>query len=912
MEGFKRIQTSGGITEYRMTSNDLTILLMEDHSAPVAAFMVTYRVGSRNEAVGYTGSTHLLEHLMFKGSHNFSRERGNSIWTLLQNVGARINASTWLDRTNYYEMLPSEHLEMAIVIEADRMRQALLHDSDRQPEMTVVRNEFERGENDPWEALDKNIWATAYQAHPYHHSTIGWKSDIEGISTERLRQFYDTYYWPNNATVTVIGDFDTRRVLSWIKSHFGQYSASPHPIPEMYTTEPKQEGPRQFIIRRSGEAGIIGIAHKTPEGRHPDKYPLAILKNILGSGKTSRFYRSLVDKGLATSTFVGDHPLHDNGLFITYAFLTPGIDQRKVERIILREYAKVTAKEITKKELDRVKAMIRAEVAFSRDGAFSIAAALNEAIAIGDWTFYTTYLDHLNSVTKEDVRRVAETYLVEDQSTTGWFVPDSAADNAGPAGIPSDDSIGSATSAAVAAGPRGYRPGGNNRSSTSANPAATPVTGISGTGLASRISDGEVTGGLRLVTMPMGVAEVVTIIGSLYGGDIFGPTANDPTADITSSMLDQGTKKRDKFAISGLLEAAGARINFTSDDYRVSFSACCLKDTLPLVVELMAEQLREPAFNEADLISLQKRVVGSLKRQGENTDFRARLRFSQLLYPPDHPNCVPPLEKQIADIEGITTSRLREFHDQHYGLGSLAVVAAGDVDRSVLEDSLGRHFGNWQRIDLTPPSLDGCRGRRYPPPNEEVVTMQDKTSVDLVLGLVVGIDREHSDYLPLNMGSYILGGNFSARLMATIRDEEGLTYGVGSSVGGASDGKDGYWSIHGTFAPGLLDKGRASILAQLNRWVGEGVTAEELSVKKTTLTGSFKVGLATTPGMAATILDILERGKDIDYIDEYVKEINALTLDEVNASIRKYIKPANMNTVAAGSIDRSWKPLAGE
>ena len=899
MQGFQLIQTSGGITEYRMTSNDLTILMLEDHSAPVATFMVTYRVGSRNEAIGYTGSTHLLEHLMFKGSHNFSRERDNSIWTLLQNVGARINASTWLDRTNYYEMLPSEHLETAIIVEADRMRQALLRDSDRQPEMTVVRNEFERGENDPWEALDKNIWATAYQAHPYHHSTIGWKSDIEGVSTERLRQFYDTYYWPNNATATIIGDFDTRQVLSWIKSHFGQYPAAPHPIPVVYTTEPKQEGPRRFIIRRSGEAGIVGIAHKTPEGRHPDKYSLAVLKNILGAGKTSRLYRTLIDKGLATSTFVGDHPLHDNGLLITYVFLTPGIDHRKVERIILREYEKVKAKGITEKELARTKAMVRAEVAFSRDGPFSIAATLNEAIAIGDWTFYTTYLDRLSSVTREDVQRVAETYLVEDQSTTGWFVPGSAPGDAG-------DSAGSATPAAVAAGPRYYRP------FTSAGAAATPTAGAPSTSMAPRISDGEVAGGLRLVTMPMGVAEVITIVGSLYGGDIFSPTANDPTADITSSMLDQGTKKRDKFAVSGLLEAVGARINFTSDDYRVSFSACCLKDTVPLVVELLAEQLREPAFNGADLTSLQKRIVGHLKRQGENTDFRASLRFSQLLYPPDHPNYVPPLEKQIADIERITASSLRGFHDRHYGLGSLAVVAAGDVDRAVLEDSLARHFGDWQRIDLTPPSLDGCRGQRNTAPNEEAVTMRDKTSVDLVLGLVVGIDREHPDYLPLNMGSYILGGNFSARLMATIRDEEGLTYGVGSSVGGASDGKDGYWSIHGTFAPNLLDKGRASILAQLNRWVGEGVTPEELAVKKTTLTGSYKVGLATTSGMAVTILDILERGKDIDYLDEYVEEINTLTLDKVNAAIRRYIKPEHINTVAAGSIDRCWKPLAGE
>ena len=204
---FEFVKTSGGIDEYRCTHNDLSILLMEDHSAPVATFMVTYHVGSRNEAIGHTGSTHLLEHMMFKGSKNFNKEKGNPIWTVLQDVGAQINATTWMDRTNYFELLPSEHLGRAIAIEADRMRNLFIKDEERQTEMTVVRNEFERGENDPFDTLDKNMWATAYQAHPYHHSTIGWRSDIEGVSTERLREFYETYYWPNNAKVTIIGDF---------------------------------------------------------------------------------------------------------------------------------------------------------------------------------------------------------------------------------------------------------------------------------------------------------------------------------------------------------------------------------------------------------------------------------------------------------------------------------------------------------------------------------------------------------------------------------------------------------------------------------------------------------------------------------------------------------------------------------
>ena len=421
--GFKFVKSSGGIEEYTLQKNDLTVLVLEDHSAPVATFMVTYHVGSRNEAIGYTGSTHLLEHLMFKGSRNFNKEKGTAIWTELQNIGAQINATTWNDRTNYFEVVPSEHLEKAIAIEADRMRFAFLRDEDRQPEMTVVRNEYERGENSPFDVLDKNIWATAYLAHPYHHSTIGWRSDIENISTERLQEFYHTYYWPNNATATIIGDFNKAEALALIKNYFGEHNASKNNIPEMYTEEPEQEGPRRTAVKRAGQTGVVGVGHKTQEGLHEDTYAFQLLGKILSEGKTSRFYKTIVDRGLATSLMMYDFPLKDNGMFITYIFLTPDTDHQTVEDIVLEEYKKIINGGVTKEEIARAKAQTRASVAFSRDGSYAVASALNEAIAIGDWTFYTTFMDHIEKVSTKDIQRVAKKYLVEEKSTTGWFIP---------------------------------------------------------------------------------------------------------------------------------------------------------------------------------------------------------------------------------------------------------------------------------------------------------------------------------------------------------------------------------------------------------------------------------------------------------------------------------------------------------
>ncbi len=420
---FELIKSSGGIDEYRLKSNDLRVLMLQNLSTPVATFMVTYHVGSRNEAIGYTGSTHLLEHLMFKGSRNYNKENGTAIWDELQSIGAQINATTWNDRTNYFEVVPSEHIEKAISIEADRMRFSFLRDEDRQPEMTVVRNEYERGENSPFDVLDKNIWATAYQAHPYHHSTIGWRSDIENVSTERLKEFYDVYYWPNNATATIIGDFQKDTTLSLIAKYFGEHKKSDHEIPKVYTEEPLQEGPRRIVVKRSGQSGITAVAHKTPPGLDVDMYVFQVLGKILCDGKSSRLYKKIVDQGLATSLFMYDFPFKDNGLFITYAFLTPDTDNQKVEDIILKEYNDIISNGVEDSEIMRAVAQIRASVAFSRDGSYAVASALNEAIAIGDWQFYTSYVEKIELVSAKDIKRVASKYLTEDQSTVGWFIP---------------------------------------------------------------------------------------------------------------------------------------------------------------------------------------------------------------------------------------------------------------------------------------------------------------------------------------------------------------------------------------------------------------------------------------------------------------------------------------------------------
>ena len=877
--GFEFVKESGGIKEYTMTSNGLRVLLKQDNTAPVATFMVTYEVGSRNEAIGYTGSTHLLEHLMFKGSRKFNTKKGNSVFQTLQSLGARMNATTWLDRTNYFAVLPSEHLETLIEIEADRMRNAYIKEEDRQSEMTVVRNEFERGQNSPSGVLDENIWATAYQAHPYHHSTIGWKEDIENVSIERLREFYDTFYWPNNATAIAIGDFTEKEALSMIKKHFGKIRKSTKPIPEVYTAEPKQEGIRTITLKRAGQQGIVGVAHKTPAATHPDAPAFMVLSSILSSGKNSRFYKNITDKGLTTSVYIWDSLFRDPGLFTVYANLSPDVDHKTVEKAVVDEYEKIKKDGVSDEEVKNAQTQLIASMKFRQDGSYAIASGLNEAIASGDWTLYTTYDEKIGAVTKEDVQRIVKEYFKEDLSTIGYFIP-----------------LGTG--------------GQNKKLATSAKDLGKmKLKHFSEEEelLSSKVVDSEPVEGIRLLTLKRG-SGVVTLTGSMLGGDIYA-SGNARTADMVAAMLDQGTTNMTKFEISAKLESAGARLGFFSGQARVGFSGKFLSEDTKMVFDLLADQLKNPLFAEEDLNKVKKRQVANYKRSKESTRGNATNNMLKAFYGTGHQNSPTDPDKAIEEIKKITPKNLKDFHLKNYGAGTMVIVAVGDVDHNSLEGLIKEGFGGWKKSPLKEKKETSTANKAS---DKVYVTMQDKTSTDFLVGTALGIDRYHPDYLPLYVATHTLGGNFSARLMQTVRVKEGLTYGINSSMRGFGNGNDGYWMVGGTFSPKLLSKGESSTLREIKKWAEEGITQKELDITKSTLTGGFQVGFDSTGGLAGGILDAIIVHGDLTYLDNYPERIKAITLDEANTAISKYIFFDDLYQVAAGTIDEDGNPIEKE
>ncbi|MBN1301207.1 MAG: insulinase family protein [Melioribacteraceae bacterium] len=887
-EGFTKVKELGGITEYTLDSNGLTVLLMENHSAPVITFMVTYRVGSRNEVTGNTGSTHLLEHLMFKGTEKYNKANGGHIDATLGNIGARLNATTWLDRTNYYETIPSDYLELAVDIESDRMRNLLLRKEDKDSEMTVVRNEYERGENSPFSALNKEIWAAAFQAHPYHHSTIGWKSDIENVPMEDLRDFYNTFYWPNNATVTVIGDFKTNEALSLIKKYYGQITRSPHEIPEVYTVEPEQQGERRVSVKRAGQVGVVGIGHKKPGASHADTYPLEVLSRILSDGKTSRFYKALVDQGKAVDIFNFNFPFKDPNLFVSYAFLTPGATHEEAEQIILDVFEKIKSEGVTADEVNRAISQITAETAFDRDGSFSIANEINTAIAMGDWTFYVNYPDNIKKVTPEDVKRVVEQYFIEKNRTTGYFIPKSSAQQASANG-PSMRSE--------------YKTFNYYRDPelttlndhTGSNPVITP---IQNTGIADNINDSNIAG-IRVITAKTGVKDVVTFRGSFAAGDHFSPESNKAIADLTGNMLDKGTQKNDKFSLAEKLENLGASINFSVNTHQLAFNGRCLSKDARAVIELLAEQLRFPAMNQEEFDKLKKQRIGEWKQVLDNTNTRASEKLNELIFPDEHPNHAATIEKLIEDADKATLEEVKEFHDKYYGPQSMILVLVGDIDDKIISEAVKISFNGWAGgIDY--PEYDRAD---YQTLNKtEIVKLEDKTSATLTIGQITKLKRSDPDYVAFYVANQSFGGgSFTARLLSIIRDDEGLTYGIFSSHNDDIY-SDGAWSISGTFSPDLLGQGYSSTMRELKRWIRDGITEDELADTKSRLIGSYKVNLETTNGMARQILSFVERGFGISYMDEYPNLIQALTVDEVNNVVKKYIDPDKLVTVVAGSV----------
>ena len=889
-------------------ANGLDVVIVPYAAAPVATLMVVYRVGARNEAVGYTGSSHLLEHMLFKGTHANSRANGRAFADIMNEIGASKNATTWIDRTNYFETVPVEFLPLAIELEADRMRNALIADADRRSEMTVVRNELERNDNNPARVLSAALVATAFREHPYHHPTIGWRADVEGVSTQRLRELYDGYYHPSNATVFVVGDVAIDRTQELIEQHFGALPHAPLSIADVYTTEPPQLGERSVVVKRPGDDTLFAYAYHTPAAfgqmstlsaselalratareDGSDVYALEVVARILGRGRTSRLARALVDERLALDVSAWNWASRDPGLFQILVNVTPGVAPERVRCAVDATLAELAQAGPLAAEVERVRAQIAVQRAFARDGTFGLAQRLGEFEAVGSWHLDDDYVERIAAVTPDDARHAMQTYLHEDNRTTGSLVP----------GTPKTFDV-------VPFEPVEARP--ESHAAVPMAPLAQPPVG-SERRFAERIVHAPLSRGLRSAYVENPESATVTVRGLIDGGA--GLAAAPPLlAVVLGEMLARGTRTHDRIAIEERLERAGMRRAYFADDERTHgynavafrFAAACVADDLPLLLETMADELREPALLPAELETVKTELIGGLRLARTNTGYRAMQRFLQRIYEPGDLNDVPDIDDLLAAVAAIDVADVRQLYENIVSEPAI-VSAAGPLAAEAFASIVARTLGSvpFGAAASAPVSVRARPARDV----REHVEIERKASIDIVIGRATSLVRRDADYLAATVANGILGqSTLSSRLGLQLRDREGLTYGVTS--GFLSPGAiAGPWRIGVTVNPANVERAIESARTVLRTYVADGPTARELEQQRNSMAGSHRVALATNGGIAAQLERIVYYDLGDDDVDTYRERLAALTRDDVCAASQAYLAERDLVVVTAGTLAR--------
>jgi len=883
----EKVETYRGVTQYRLKSNDMTLVLVPNRTSPVITFEVVYHVGSRNEAPGNTGSAHLLEHMIFnKSTENYGRAKGHKTFQeVLYEAGADFgstNMTTWNDRMTGYSTLPADKLELAMKVEADRLGRGLILDSERQSEMSVVRNEYEIGENNPSNALGKAVVAAAITAHPYHWDTIGYRSDIEGVSTDKLREHYKNFFYPNNAEAVLVGDFDPATALAIFDREFGAFKKSASPIPQVITVEPPQEGERRVSVSRPGTLGIVLIGYMRPGGLHPDYIPLDVLSEVLADGVNARLYRSLVDKGLASNVSADNYTLRDPYPLLIEATVAQGKTHDDVEKAIKASLAELVQNGISDEELKRAQQQLEVAVIRQRDGTYPYASSMGESIASTNWKWFLDYIDNVKAVTKDDVRRVAATYLVPEHATVGWFLP---AANA-------------ARKPAVAATPAPGQP----PAARAAEPAAsTPVAAPTKSSFAARTTRRVLANGIIVDVIENHSVPTVAIRGVILGGDSAAPAGKPALPQLTAKMLQRGTVSRSKEQIGALLEGAGATRGYFTNAYQVSINANGMARDLPMLLDIVGDELKNPALAADELAKAKAEMKTDVLRASDNTAARAIERLTQAVYPAGHPYRQPGREVMLASIEAATADDIRAWQKGRIAGANTIIAIVGDVTAAQAIALVEKNLGGLAKGSRV--AYDQPRVMSTGAPVREPITMRGKANMNIIMGEASGLRRTDPDYEAALVANAALGQNaMTSRIGQRVRDREGLSYSLASQWA-FTDALDGLWYVNVNVAPQNMPKALASTRDEIEKFAREGITDDEIEVQKNFFAGNFQVGLGTNAGIASALVTAEKFGYGPRYLDEYPARIRAVTKEQANTAFRKHFAPERLNVIVAGDLD---------
>lgn len=884
LNGVKRpeaVVTVEGITEYRL-DNGLRVVLYPDASKPTATVNMTYLVGSRHENYGETGMAHLLEHLMFKGSKNYPNPTQE-----FTKRGFRMNGTTWLDRTNYFVSFTAtdDNMKWALGWQADSMTNAFIAKKDLDTEMTVVRNEYEMGENRPTSVMLKRMQSVLFDWHSYGRNTIGARSDIENVEIENLQAFYRRYYQPDNAVLTVSGKFDVPTVLDWIGEYFGPIPKPERVLPHEWTVEPTADGERSFTIRRPGETQLVAVGYRIPAAISPEYEPVAMGVSILGTTPTGRLYKALVEPGLATQVFAWTTPGAHPGFAMFGAVVDKGKDLALVrEKLVATienafKEAPATQEELSLEQNDQA-------LMFDRIMADpeQFAVGLSDYIALGDWRLFFADREQVAAVKTDDVNQAIAKYLVRDNRVVGEYIPTEDLQRAEiPATPKVEDVLKQFTFKAEGEAVAAFDPSQENLNASTHRTTLNELP----TALLPKASRGN----------------TVTVAMKLQNGN-FESAKNAALPMIGTSMLQRGTDKMTRDDIDRAftdLRMEGSPFGFTTDREHVA-------DAIALAGHLMTNS----TFPEKEFETLKSQMLAGLKARSDDPRTKANDAITEHFntYPKDDPRYTETSAELIAEIEAATLDDVKGWYKNVFGTtqGFLSVV--GDFDEEAVKTALEKNIAGQKQKTVAFERV--VREYRPVKPARITIDTPEKENAVLYARTVLPANREDADYVALTVADYILGGSsgLSNRIVTRLRQKEGLSYGAGSSIRVPRHGNAAAWSVMAIVAPQNLAQAEASLKDELALVVKDGITEEELARAKQGMLDARAVNRAQDPIIAETWASYLEDGLDWTYSKEIEDRIRALTVDDVNAALRRFADPDNLTIVLAG--DRKKAQEAGK
>jgi zinc protease len=880
--GVEKVTSVEGITEYKL-ENGLRFLIFPDATKNTVTVNITYLVGSRHENYGETGMAHLLEHLVFKGT-----PRHPDIPKELASHGTRPNGTTWFDRTNYFEIFSAteENLRWALDLEADRMVNSFIAKKDLDSEMTVVRNEFEAGENSPNRVLLDRTMAAAYQWHNYGKTTIGSKADLENVPIDRLQGFYKTYYQPDNAVLLVAGKIDEPKTVELVNEYFGKISRPARQIQKTYTLDPVQDGERLVTVRRVGDVQLINLIYHAPDGANPDMAALDVLADLMSRPPSGRLYKAMVETKKAANVGGFNFQLKEPGMMIFTAQVRKENSLDEARDIMLKTLEEIAAAPPTKEEVERSKTELLKQVDLTLNDNTRVGLAISEPISAGDWRLFFLHRDRIKTVTPDDVLRVAKFYLKPSNRTMGLFIPTEKPDRSE---IPQLSDISSML--------KDYKGGEAVAQGEAFDPSVENV--------AKRSVKGTLGSGMKLVFIPKKTrANKVNAVLSLHFGDVNSLKAKGNAPSLAAGMLMRGTTQRTRQQINDELNRLKAQVSVFGSTTGARVNIETTRQNLPEVLTLVAEVLRQPSFPDNEFDQLKQQQLAQQEQMRREPQAAAMSALQQHLnpYPKEDPRYVRTPDETIESLKAATLEATKQFYKEFYGSSRSELAVVGDFDPEQVQTLAAKLFGEWKSPG---PFAKVTYPYQKVAPGKKSFETPDKANALLAVGMPVAVGDEHVDYPALLLGNYILGGGMNSRLFQRIRNKEGLSYGTFSMLMARPREESGVFMAMAIFAPQNAIKVETAMREELARLLKDGVPEAELGEAKKGWLQGQNVSRAQDNELAGQLIGLAFEDRDIQFQAELEKKVTALSGQQIAEALRKHLNPERMSFYRAGDFKKA-------